>query len=567
MASNQGGTMLQKGSPSEEPAVEKTETSTPQLNEIQAMEMEKDQEEGKSMEEAMANELEKLKITTAERAKVVAIEDEDLEKATEDLQGAIFCRILTPKLINPEVFKTFMPRIWNKEGRVRIKAMGRNTYLCNFNNSFEKDRIKRGGPWNYDRALLVIEDTQGASRISHTSFRYVNFWVHIHDLPMVCMRRKWAEKLGNSLGEFVEADLDEGGSTENTLRIQVKIDVSEPLKRGLMVRIGSKAEETWVKVTYERLPEFCYGCGIIGHVQQECEKISNEGEENLYGDFMRATPIVGGTPKQKTQENKRGNFWGRGRGRRGAYQFQNNRQNQKYNDEKEETWRRRDQSGKSNEENVGVLRPENSTEGRSSPEKETVGKSQGQPTASEVSEQSRMKTGKAVMETNCQAVEIGKIRDLGQKYVPDKKATKGIVLKDQTSEMITRKEWASGTEKDKKGPRAKNSQSGLEKEINKALEREKHLEEKEISEMDTNQDSLMFRGEGKNVRTWKRRARVENNSVDSESLKGATIANGKRKNEGDSLAEESGTKKPCIPNFEVNGGISAEADFQPRRTP
>lgn len=93
---------------------------------------------------AVANQMESLRITARERAKMVAIDDEDLEEADEDLSEAIMCKILTPKSISPEMFKTFMPKIWNIEGRIRIKTMGKNIFRCNFNQRKDKERILRG---------------------------------------------------------------------------------------------------------------------------------------------------------------------------------------------------------------------------------------------------------------------------------------------------------------------------------------------------------------------------------------------------------------------------------------
>lgn len=34
----------------------------------------------------------------------------------------------------------------------------------------------------------------------------------------------------------------------------------------------------WVRFTYERLPDFCYCCGCMGHGHQECEKWQSSKE-------------------------------------------------------------------------------------------------------------------------------------------------------------------------------------------------------------------------------------------------------------------------------------------------
>lgn len=42
---------------------------------------------------------------------------------------------------------------------------------------------------------------------------------------------------------------------------------------------------------YERLPNFCYVCGHIGHVELDCEESQGDEEHQLYGDFLRASPL------------------------------------------------------------------------------------------------------------------------------------------------------------------------------------------------------------------------------------------------------------------------------------
>lgn len=52
---------------------------------------------------------------------------------------------------------------------------------------------------------------------------------------------------------------------------------------------------TWVEFKYERLPIFCYWCGMINHDEKDCKqwmrsKESLWAEEKQYGPWLWATP-------------------------------------------------------------------------------------------------------------------------------------------------------------------------------------------------------------------------------------------------------------------------------------
>lgn len=74
-------------------------------------------------------------------------------------------------------------------------------------------------------------------------------------------------------------------------RIKITIEVTTPLKRGLLFQ-GVEGEKQWVQVKYERLPIFCFMCGIIGHGEDKCPTrydagfVEPEGELP-YGSWMR----------------------------------------------------------------------------------------------------------------------------------------------------------------------------------------------------------------------------------------------------------------------------------------
>jgi hypothetical protein len=49
------------------------------------------------------------------------------------------------------------------------------------------------------------------------------------------------------------------------MRIDVIIDISQPLMRGTMVKVG-REKEKWCSLTYEFLSDFYYICDCIRHV-------------------------------------------------------------------------------------------------------------------------------------------------------------------------------------------------------------------------------------------------------------------------------------------------------------
>jgi hypothetical protein len=58
------------------------------------------------------------------------------------------------------------------------------------------------------------------------------------------------------------------GFVESFVRIKVKLDVDKNISRFASITKDGKKE--YYQVKYEKLPNFCGNCGMIGHWYEEC---------------------------------------------------------------------------------------------------------------------------------------------------------------------------------------------------------------------------------------------------------------------------------------------------------
>lgn len=73
--------------------------------------------------------------------------------------------------------------------------------------------------------------------------------------------------VGDSLGKIEEVDLDNGENEWGKyMIITVKLNISKPIVRKKKLKLG-RLEPVWIWLSYERLQDFCFCCGVLGHGQ------------------------------------------------------------------------------------------------------------------------------------------------------------------------------------------------------------------------------------------------------------------------------------------------------------
>lgn len=108
-------------------------------------------------------------------------------------------KLLSDRLIQKEVFRSLMSKIWKTVGNIVFKDMYENLWLIEFSSETDKQRVMQGRPWLFDRSVLVLKDVDEGIPPSQMVFMSSPFWVQMHEMPLVCMSREIGQKIGFSV--------------------------------------------------------------------------------------------------------------------------------------------------------------------------------------------------------------------------------------------------------------------------------------------------------------------------------------------------------------------------------
>ncbi|KAK3211147.1 hypothetical protein Dsin_015853 [Dipteronia sinensis] len=179
-------------------------------------------------------------------------------------------KVFSTKLANKNVFKDVMNKIWRVDEGVGIEQIKGNTYEFLFKSLKARQRVLNGGPWSFERAIIVFEKPTGEEVVNDMLFNWVDFWVRIHNIPSICMTEEIGYFLGNMIGEVKELDLETNyDGSGHFLRVRVKVQTKEPLQQSIRVDILGSGKVTTMLFRYERLLDFCFQCSHLGHVMRE----------------------------------------------------------------------------------------------------------------------------------------------------------------------------------------------------------------------------------------------------------------------------------------------------------
>ncbi|XP_075654850.1 uncharacterized protein At4g02000-like [Castanea sativa] len=252
------------------------------------------------MDQVIIDRIQHLQLTKEEEEEI-SISAAGRSDFLEESALSLFGRLLADRHQNIRALKSMLRSAWKMGSDFRIVDVGRNVFQFKFSSSYQLEWVERNVPWNSDNNLLFLCRRRKGLLVDNISLTHSPFWVQIWGLPFESMIEEVGKDLGRKLGKYIELDRRSWLAEQaKFLQIRVDIPIDKPLRRGVNT-VNSEGGKYWVTFKYERLPNFYFVCGVLGHDEKHCSR--NQGRtknHRQYGDWIRANSgVKGGFEKQK----------------------------------------------------------------------------------------------------------------------------------------------------------------------------------------------------------------------------------------------------------------------------
>ncbi|KAF7146318.1 hypothetical protein RHSIM_Rhsim04G0150700 [Rhododendron simsii] len=198
-------------------------------------------------------------------------------------------KVIQSKVLNATIITNILAAAWKTRAPYHVSDWNNNVFLFRFEDPEDKRLVMQNGPWSIMNSLLVLRPLESNMVVSEINFQHCPFWVQIHGLPVEKMCRANAEIIGKRFGKLIAIEAAPSNMllSRSFLQVKVEINISQPLPKGFMLR-GKTGRDLWISYLYERLPDFCYACGQIGHDKRSCRFTSRDAEgQSGYGPELR----------------------------------------------------------------------------------------------------------------------------------------------------------------------------------------------------------------------------------------------------------------------------------------
>lgn len=216
--------------------------------------------------------LKRLNLTKEEEA-MIEFSDDEMDEVVP-AEWALVGKVLSPSPVHVNAVRSAMKPAWGNPIGLKFRAIGEkgdNMFVAEFGRSADLERVLGGSPWMFGKYVVLLQHYDEKKCASDIIFDRLEMWVRIPNLPLGWMNQARGSRAMSLIGNVVKMDVDADGKAGGAyLRAQVAVEIDKPLRRVVLLCTSKTEEPRWFQAQYERLPYFCFSCGLIGHSELEC---------------------------------------------------------------------------------------------------------------------------------------------------------------------------------------------------------------------------------------------------------------------------------------------------------
>ncbi|XBI71926.1 hypothetical protein VPH35_066002 [Triticum aestivum] len=213
---------------------------------------------------------------------------EEANEPDEKPKWLALARVLTNKSFGQGALIADMKAAWNPAKEVVWRRINPNLFSVQFNCLADWNKALHQDPWDFKGMALIIAEYDGFKNPESVKLDKIEMWCQIHRLPdMVLKREQFVKNMAQRIGEVVELQIVlPNGFIGEFVRVRVKLGVTKKLTRFVGFTKGGETE--YYQVKFEKLPVFCYMCGLLGHWHEECGSGEHDDKDMEWGPFILA---------------------------------------------------------------------------------------------------------------------------------------------------------------------------------------------------------------------------------------------------------------------------------------
>lgn len=261
-----------------------------------------------SREKSLEDEYSKLSLNNDDEDGGLILDDTPEITGKEDFGRCLVGRFITDRKVNFIAMQDTLASIWRPVKGVFMEETNQpNMFLFKFFHDLDVQRVLNDGPWTFNQQVLLVKRLDVDEQLKDVKLTELFIWVQVYDVPIGFHSEYVMKSVGNYVGRFMESDpRNLQRMSRNFLRIKVALDIQRPLKAKMRIKKAG-GDWLWLHFKYERLPSFCFFCGLIGHTEKFCEAMYDNPqgmEARKYDSSLRAV--------MRNQGAGTGNQWLRG---------------------------------------------------------------------------------------------------------------------------------------------------------------------------------------------------------------------------------------------------------------